>query len=104
MRNSDGGQRSLAAGNQMLVATHNQKINKHKCPSTLSPEIITSIKGLFNKTDPTISFANLSASRSYVAEAANYWTVKLDYWADVNGETTLLHDGEVSVQLICSIN
>ncbi|MGI2002054.1 hypothetical protein [Shewanella frigidimarina] len=101
VRNSDGSQRSLAAGAIAMVAKHNQRIDKHKCPIGLTPAIITGIKGIFNTTLIPIAFSNVSSSRSYSVSSSTYWTVKLDYWAEVQGVVTLLHDGEVNVELIC---
>lgn len=102
IRNSDGSQRRLGAGTvSTLIAKHNQRVDKHKCPTGLTPAIATSIKGIFNETDPTTPFANISSSRSYAVTSSTYWTVKLDYFAAVNGVVTPLHDGEVNVQLIC---
>ncbi|WP_338726597.1 hypothetical protein V8687_03915 [Shewanella baltica] len=101
VRNSDGSQRSLAAGTVAMVAKHDQRIDKHKCPSGLTPDIVTGIKGMFNTTTIPIVFQNISASRSYTVASSAYWTVKLDYFAEFEGIMTELHDGEVNVTLIC---
>jgi len=101
VRNSDGSQRSLAAGTVAMVAKHDQRIDKHKCPSGLTADIVTGIKGMFNETDPLFTFRNVSASRSYTVSSSTYWTVKLDYWAEIEGKVDILHDGEVNVTLIC---
>lgn len=102
IRNTDGSQRRLGAGTVSTVtAKHNQRITKHTCPVGLTPAITTSIKGIFNETDPNFSFANVGSSRSYTVNSSTYWTVKLDYLATVNGVVSERHDGEVIVQLIC---
>lgn len=102
IRNSDGSQRRLGAGTiSTLIVKHNQRVDKHKCPAGLTPAITTSIKGMYNATDPTIPFGNLGSSRSYAVSSSTYWTVKLDYFATVNGVVAQLHDGEVNVQLVC---
>lgn len=104
VRNSDGTQRSLA-GTEFIVANHNDHINKHACPSGLTPSIITSVKGVFNETSVPTPLNNLGAIRSYSIDdpAGDGWIVQLDYWADVKNVKTLLHDGEVNVQLICQL-
>lgn len=101
VRNSDGSQRSLSVGNSFIVAKHNQRIKKHKCPTGLTPAIVTSIKGIFNASNPTIPLNNIGAQRGYSVSSGRYWTVKLDYWTDIKGKKTFKHDGEVNVQLIC---
>ena len=101
IRNSDGSQRSLAAGPMTQVAGHNELVNKHACPEAFTPGITTSIKGLFNETSVPIAFKNLGSIRTYAVDNTASWTIKLDYWAEVQGVKTLLHDGEVNVQLIC---
>lgn len=102
VRNSDGSQRSLAAGTvATLVAKNNQRIDKHHCPTGLTPSIATSIKGIFNQTSTDKPIDSVSTSRSYAISSATYWTVKLDYWTKVDGEVTTMHDGEVTVQLTC---
>lgn len=101
VRNSDGSQRSLAAGPTYLVAKHNERINKHKCPTGLNPEIITGPKGLFNESNAMIAFNSIGAQRSYAMSSSTYWTVKLDYYTDIQGSPQLLHDGEINVVLVC---
>jgi len=101
VRNSDGSQRSLTVGIPSVIAKHNERIDKPACPSGLSPSITTSIKGFFNETNVPIAFNNIGALRSYATENSTYWTIKLDYWADVQGVKTLLHDGEVLAELRC---
>ena len=101
VRNSDGSQRSLAAGPTYLVAKHDERINKHKCPTGLTPEIITGPKGLFNETNVPVAFNNVGAQRSYTVPSSTYWTIKLDYYANIQGTTQILHDGEINVVLVC---
>lgn len=102
VRNSDGTQRRLGAGIvSTIIAKHNQRINKHSCPSGLTPGITTAIKGLYNETNPRLPFNNIGALRTYSVENSRYWTIKLDYWVEVQGAITPLHDGDINVQLIC---
>ncbi|HDS1208445.1 TPA: hypothetical protein QDZ84_003484 [Shewanella algae] len=100
IRNSDGSQRSLAAGLPVMVVHHGERINKHKCPSGFSPDAIASIKGIYNRTEPNL-FSGVSSSRAYVTAYSAYWIAGLDYWANVKGKPTLLHDGEIKVELVC---
>ena len=101
VRNSDGSQRSLAAGVTFITAKHDERIDKHKCPIGLTPDIITTTKGIFNETTIPIPFNSVGAQRSYAVSSSTHWTVKLDYFADVQGTPQLFHDGEILVQLIC---
>lgn len=103
IRNADGTQRSLAAGLPIVIYHHGERINKHKCPSNFTAEAITSIKGIYNLSNPNL-FENISSSRSYVVDRGSYWLAGLDYYASIGGEQTLLHDGEITVQLICKRN
>jgi len=101
VRNSDGSQRSLSVGIPPVIAKHGQRIDKPACPTGLKPTITTSIKGVFNETTSDIAFTNVGSQRSYTVNRRGYWIVMLDYWAEVQNMTTLLHDGEVNVQLTC---
>ncbi|MCS4309515.1 hypothetical protein M2404_003887 [Rheinheimera pacifica] len=101
IRGAAGSQRSLASGViRSLVARHGDRVNKPDCPSGLSPDVVTSIKGLYNQSIPN-RFESVSASRAYHVNSTTYWTVGLDYYAKVEGEWRLLHDGEVNVSLLC---
>ena len=101
VRNSDGSQRSLTVGIPIIIAKHDERIDKPACPSGLTPSLTTSLKSFYNETNPRFSFSNLGALRSYAIESSTYWTIKLDYWADVQGVNTQLHDGEIKVELRC---
>ncbi len=101
--NSDGTQRSLAVGDTYLVAQHDDRIYKHSCPSGLSPEIVTGVKGVFNETNISTAFNNVGSLRSYAIESSEYWTIKLDYYAETDGVPDLLHDGEVNIVLVCQL-
>lgn len=101
IRGNAGTQRSLGGGViRSFVARHNDRVNKPDCPTGFTPEIVTSIKGLYNQSAPN-RFAEISSSRAYAVVAPTFWTVGLDYYAKVNGNWTLLHDGEVNVTLNC---
>lgn len=101
VRNSDGSQRSLVAGNLWFVAKHNQRINKHKCPVGYTPGIEIAFRSAFNEAAPTTPINEVGAIRTYFTTHPSYWTVKLDYWAKVGGINTQLHSGEVLVGLLC---
>ena len=104
VRNSDGSQRRLGSGVlDSFTAHHGERVNKHRCPSGLTPDIQVSIKGIYNLGSPTL-FENVSSTRAYIDESSTYWTVNLDYYANVNGTSTELHDGEINVQVLCVFN
>lgn len=103
IRNSDGSQRSVGTGVvRAFVGKHNERVNKHKCPANLTPSIIVSIKSIFAQNNAN-NINTISQSKTYATESSTYWTLGLDYYAQLQGASTwtLQHDGEISAFLIC---
>jgi hypothetical protein len=101
IRGAAGSQRSVASGViRTLVVRHGDRVNKPDCPSGLTPDLTTAIKGIYNQSVPN-RFESVSSSRAYHVNASSFWTVGLDYYAKVEGVWQLLHDGEVSVSVLC---
>ncbi len=103
IRNSDGSQRSVGTGVvRAFVGKHNERVNKHKCPANLTPSIIVSIKSIFAQNNAN-NINTISQSKTYATESSTYWTLGLDYYAQLQGSSTwtLQHDGEISAFLIC---
>ncbi|NSM26842.1 hypothetical protein HT094_22340 [Shewanella sp. ZOR0012] len=103
IRNSDGSQRSVGTGVvRAFVGKHNERVNKHKCPENLTPSIIVSIKSIFAQNNAN-NINTISQSKTYATENSTYWTLGLDYYAQLQGSSTwtLQHDGEISAFLIC---
>ncbi|WHF58030.1 hypothetical protein OCF84_22065 (plasmid) [Shewanella xiamenensis] len=103
IRNSDGSQRSVGTGVvRAFVGKHNERVSKHKCPANLTPSIIVSIKSIFAQNNAN-NINTISQSKTYATENSTYWTLGLDYYAQLQGSSTwtLQHDGEISAFLIC---
>jgi hypothetical protein len=104
IRNSDGSQRSIGAGViRVFSARHGERVNKHKCPTGLTPDIIVA-----RKAESAQSSANnlnsITQVKAYATSSGNNWIIGLDYYAQLqsNPSWILLHDGEVVVMLTCN--
>lgn len=105
VRNSDGTQRRLGAGVvSVLTANHNDRIKKHACPAGLTPRISTAVKSIFSGTAGGANQTqSVSEIRSYFTESGSYWTVGLDYYANIGAQQVIKHDGEIEVSQLCAI-
>jgi len=100
IRGGAGTQRSLGSGVvSSQVVRHGDVVYRPDCPSGFTPDIVTSIKGVYSTNG--VTFGEVSSSRSYHTDGPNYWVIGLDYYAKVNGNWALLHGGEVNVIINC---
>ena len=101
VRNVNGTQRRLGAGVvNTLIAVDAQHISKHSCPQGLQPDITLSIKSLASEH---LAISNLGQVKAWFEPRSRDWIVHLDYHATIEGENTLVHDGELNVTQICKV-
>lgn len=103
IRNSNGSQRSVAGGViKSFTGVNLTNVTKHSCPSGFTPNIVTSIRGVFPSIQNN-NFTQIGAIKTYAEDRSSYWVIHLDYYARIqdSGDWKLLHDGEIKVDLTC---